>query len=301
VVTRTFDSAPSTAPLMLKAVLPALPVIGGLPGVKHAKGSVPDIVLERRGVVTDVKHLEAYDEVCGFPRGDHLPTTYPHMAAFALHMALMTDTAFPFAPMGLVHLRNSITQHRPIGVDEAFDVSVRAADLRPFPKGSLIDLVTEVSVPSTGSGHAGEVVWQETTTLFSRHKGGSAEISPAPLAGVEAPTGGVVHWKLGGDLGRRYGAVSGDRNPIHLYPLTAKAFGFPTNIAHGMWTLARSLSAVQNRLPAAFTVDVEFRKPILLPGTVVFGSRAEGDDLVFGVTGAKKPVTHLVGRVSRPA
>ncbi|AXT84840.1 hypothetical protein C6I20_06290 [Aeromicrobium sp. A1-2] len=288
-VTRTFDKAPSTAPLMLKAVLPAIPLVGGLPGVRHAKGSVPEIVLERKGVQTDRAHLETYNEVCGFPRGDTLPATYPHMAAFGLHLALMTDTAFPFAPMGLVHLRNTITQHRPIGVDESFDVSVRAADLRPFPKGSLVDVVTEISI-------AGELVWDEVTTLFSRHKGGSAETSPAPLVGIEAPDG-VVHWKLGGDLGRRYGAVSGDRNPIHLYPLTAKAFGFPSNIAHGMWTLARSLSAIQNKLPGAFTVDAEFRKPILLPGTVVFGSRTKGADLVFGVKGAKKPVTHLVGRV----
>lgn len=288
-VTRTFVKAPSTAPLMLKAVLPAIPVIGGLPGVRHAKGAVPDIVLERKGVRTDRAHLETYNEVCGFPRGDTLPATYPHMAAFGLHMALMTDTAFPFAPMGLVHLRNTITQHRPIGVEEVLDVSVRAADLRPFPKGSLVDVVTEVSID-------GELVWDEVTTLFSRHKGGAAETSPAPLAGVEAPDG-VVHWKLGGDLGRRYGAVSGDRNPIHLYPLTAKAFGFPSNIAHGMWTLARSLSAIQNKLPGSFTVDAEFRKPILLPGTVVFGSRSNADDLTFGVKGAKKPVTHLVGRV----
>ena len=68
-----------------------------------------------------------------------------------------------------------------------------------------------------------------------------------------------------------------------------------------MWALARSLSAVQNKLPSAFTVDVEFRKPILLPGTVVFGSQAEGEDLLFGVKGSKKPVTHLVGRVTTKA
>lgn len=290
---RIYTSAPSTAPLMLRALLPALPVIGSLPGVKHSKGSVPELVLERRGVATDPQHLEAYNEVCGFPRADTVPATYPHMAAFALHMSLMTDTAFPFAPMGLVHLRNSITQHRPIGVTELVDVSVHAADLRPFPKGSLIDILTEVSVE-------GEPVWNEVTTLLSRHPGGSAETGAVPLAGISAPDG-VVHWKLAGDLGRRYGSVSGDRNPIHLYPLTAKAFGFPTNIAHGMWTLGRSLSAMQNKLPTAFVVDVEFRKPILLPGTVIFGSRsgspAKGD-ITFGVKGARKPVTHLVGRVS---
>lgn len=296
--TRVFTTAPATLPLMLKAALPAIPVIGGLPGVKHAKGSTPDLVLERPGVSTDRRHLDAYNEVCGFPRGDVLPPTYPHMAAFALHMTLMTDTSFPFAPMGLVHLRNTITQHRPIGLDESFDVSVRAADLRPHPKGALIDIITTATIPSTGSG--GEVVWEETMTLFSRQKGGSAEATPAPLAGVEAPAG-VVHWKLGGDLGRRYAAISGDRNPIHLYPLTAKAFGFPTNIAHGMWTLARSLAAVHNKLPGSFTNVAEFRKPILLPSTVVFGSSTDGDVLTFGVKGARKPVTHLVGRITPEA
>ena len=135
---------------MLKAVLPALPVIGGLPGVKHAKGSVPDLVLKRSGVTTCREHLDAYNDVCGFPLGDTLPATFPHMAAFALHMSLMTDTAFPFAPMGLVHLRNSITQHRPIGVDESFDVSVCAADLRTHPKGSLVDLTEKEAATPQG-------------------------------------------------------------------------------------------------------------------------------------------------------
>jgi hypothetical protein len=288
--TRSFDKAPSTAPLMLKAVLPAIPVIGGLPGIKHGSATVPELVLERRGVSTDPDHLERYTEVCEFARGGTLPATYPHMAAFALHMTLMTDTAFPFAPMGLVHLRNRITQHRPIGVAEMFDVSVTAADLRSHPKGRLIDLLTSASI-------GGDVVWEEVTTLFSRGRDGVEEAAAPPLAGVEAPDG-VVHWKLPGDLGRRYGAVSGDRNPIHLYPITAKAFGFPRNIAHGMWTKARALAALQNKLPDAFTIDVEFRKPILLPSTVVFGSRTDGDVITLGVTSARKPSTHLVGRIT---
>jgi len=293
--TRSFEKAPATLPLMVRAALPALPVIGSLPGVKHQKGGVPDLVLNRDGVTTDPAHLDAYREVCGFPRTDALPGTYPHMAAFGLHMSLMTDTAFPFTPMGLVHLRNSITQRRPISADEALDVTVKAADLRPHPKGRLIDILTDVSAD-------GEVVWTETMTLFARGKAntdgaGAAEPTVAPLDGLDAPRG-VVHWKLDGGLGRRYGAVSGDRNPIHLYPITAKAFGFPSNIAHGMWTKARCLAALQNKLPDAYTVDVEFRKPILLPGTVVFGSEGTGKVITFGVTGAKKPSTHLVGRVT---
>ncbi len=287
---RTYTAAPATLPLMLKAALPALPVVGGLPGIKHTASGAPDLVLRRTGVTTDPAHLAQYNEVCGFGGGDVLPATYPHMAAFALHMSLMTDTAFPFAPMGLVHLRNSITQLRPITADETFDVAVSAANLRPHPKGRLIDLLTDVTVD-------GEQVWTEVTTLFSRGRGGAAEETAAPLEGLEAPSG-VVNWKLAGNLGRRYGAVSGDRNPIHLYPLTAKAFGFPSNIAHGMWTKAHALAALANRLPDAYRVDVEFKKPILLPATVVFGSRTAGDATEFGVVGARKPATHMIGRIS---
>ena len=83
---------------------------------------------------------------------------------------------------------------------------------------------------------------------------------------------GGVEWRLPGDLGRRYAAVSGDHNPIHLYALTAKAFGFPRQIAHGMWSKARCLAALDGRLPDAVTVEVAFKKPVLLPGTVAFGS-----------------------------
>ena len=89
-----------------------------------------------------------------------------------------------------------------------------------------------------------------------------------------------AEWKLGGDLGRRYGAVSGDRNPIHMHSLTAKPLGFPAAIAHGMWTKARCLAQLESRLPEGFGVEVRFRKPILLPARVEFAS----SDMATGST-----------------
>jgi acyl dehydratase len=289
---RTFDKAPATGPKLLKAALPALPGIGGLPGIKHTGQTAPDLELALANVSTDRDHLARYNDICGYEPRDILPPLYPHFAAFGLHLSLMTDVSFPFVPMGVVHLRNQLVQRRPIGLDEKFDLSVRAHDLRPYPKGRLIDVTTVATVD-------GEQVWQETMTIFSRGKRGAGpELTAPPLAGVDAPVG-PVQWKLKGDLGRRFAAISGDRNPIHLYPITAKAFGFPTNIAHGMWTKSRALAGLQNRLPSAYVVDAEFRKPVLLPTTVAFGSRVHDGVTTFGVTSARRPdITHLLGRIS---
>ena len=103
-----------------------------------------------------------------------------------------------------------------------------------------------------------------------------------------------MDWKLPGDLGRRYGSVSGDRNPIHLHALSARLFGFPQAIAHGMWTKARCLAALEP-LPDAYTVDVSFKRPILLPSRVTFAA----DNERFVVRTAKNPDTiHLEGTVT---
>ena len=97
--------------------------------------------------------------------------------------------------------------------------------------------------------------------------------------------------------GRRYAAVSGDHNPIHLYPLTAKALGFPRQIAHGMWTKARGLAALENRLPDAVSVEVAFKKPILLPGTVTFGARTHRRPArALARSALRDGAPHLLGR-----
>ena len=106
-----------------------------------------------------------------------------------------------------------------------------------------------------------------------------------------------AQWRLPGDLGRRYAGVSGDRNPIHLHALTAKPLGFSSAIAHGMWTKARCLAALESTLPDAFGVDVRFRRPIMLPATVTFASERDAASTDFAVRDARKGTPHLDGRI----
>ena len=227
--------------------------------------------------------------VCGFPRKDVVPLPYPHLLAFPLHMAIMSDPAFPYPAIGMVHVENTITAHRRIGVGEALEVTTECAVPRPHAKGVLLDFVTTVSAD-------GETAWESTSTYLRR--GRPIDGAPTPgLSVADAPTGGV-EWRLPANLGRTYASVSGDANPIHLYPLTARALGFPRQIAHGMWTLARSVAAIENRLPEAVTVEVAFKKPVFLPGTVAFAARREDDGFTIALTRPKDGAPHLVGRTT---
>ncbi len=288
---RIVEGTPSTLPSMLKAALPIVPGVNLLPGVAKKGGDLPDLRLTRKAVAIDTDHLAAYREVCGFAASQHLPVTYPHMLAFQLHMGIMTDSSFPYAAIGSVHLRNSVTQHRAIAPTERLDVSATATNKRLHSKGTMFDFVTTVT-----SGD--QLVWESVSTYLRPGKGDrDATAEGAPF---EVIAGNGTEWKLGADLGRRFAAVSGDYNPIHLYPLTAKAFGFPSQIAHGIWTKARCVAAMESRLPDAVTIEVEFRKPVVLPTKVAFGSRIFDDGPVhgldFSMTNPKNGKAHVMGR-----
>ena len=213
-----------------------------------------------RDVTVDPVELAKYAHVCGFTLRDELPPTYPHVLAFGMHMDLLGKA--PFSAVGVVHIANRIVQHRPLLLGEELAFSVSVSELRPHRRGRQFDFVSEVRVGD-------ELVWEDVSTNLKRGEGDES-IAREPEFELPPVT---AHWRLEDDLGRRYAAVSGDHNPIHLHAWSAKAFGFPRAIAHGMWTKARCLSAL--RLPDAFTADVRFKKPILLPGTVTFGE-AEG-------------------------
>lgn len=276
-------------PLMLKAALPAVPGVNQLPGIKKTGGALPDLTLERNDVPVERGEVERYAAVCGFPHRDVAPVPYLHMLAFPLHMQLMTDAKFPFPAIGSVHLENTITQHRPVAIGESVSLSLRADNLRASTKGRAWDMNVTGTVGD-------EVVWESVSTYLRVGGGDKNDGDPGmSLTGIDAK--GPV-WSVPENIGRTYGAVSGDRNPIHLHPLTAKALGFPRHIAHGMWSKARCIAALENRLPDAVTVEVAFKKPIFLPGKAQFGAERTASGYDFTLVNPKTGAPHLLGRTS---
>ncbi len=282
---RELQGAPSTLPLLARAGAGLLPGASHLPFLGGGGGEVPDLTLVLNDVTVDRDRLAAYDHVCGFSLRDSLPATYPHVLAFPLHLQLLTDPSFPFTPIGLVHIYNRITEHRPIAASELLSLRVWGTPAEPHSRGTQFSLHTQATVGD-------ELVWEEVSTNLRRGSGVDGAHGPEVPSANDLPA--TATWKLPGDLGRRYASVSGDRNPIHLHALSARLFGFPSAIAHGMWTKARCLAALDGRLPESFTVEVAFKRPILLPAEVQF---AEGEGR-FGVRDAEQQTPHLDGKLT---
>jgi acyl dehydratase len=264
-------------------------VLGTLPGAGARRAPEPPPVrLVVTGVPVDLDHLADYDRVCGFRLADRLPATYPHVMGFPLALRLMTAPEFPVPVTGVVHVANRITVRRPVHTGERLDFAAYAENLRPHDRGRQLDVVLVGSV-------AGEEVWRGVSTYLSRERrGGGGERRDRAAT---PPTAASATWRLTPRIGTEYARVSGDHNPIHTSRLGARLFGFPRPIAHGMWSKARCLAALENRLPDAFTVSVAFKLPVPLPTTVALGATPTEEGWDFTLHGARSGRPHLTGSV----
>ncbi|WP_433265730.1 MaoC/PaaZ C-terminal domain-containing protein [Micromonospora vinacea] len=269
---------PAAGALHRRALLGALPGLGG-----GRRGSdLPAVELTVGGVTVDRTQLADYDRVCGFRLSDRLPATFPHVMGFPLGLRLMTAPDFPLPLVGLVHVGNRITTRRPITADETLDFTTYAEDLRPHDRGRQVDVVLVGSVD-------GEEVWRGVSTYLGREgKPDGREPGERPAA----PTA-TAHWRVEPRVGTEYARVSGDHNPIHTSRLGARLFGFRRPIAHGMWSKARCLAALEARLPDAYTVEAAFKLPVPLPSTVSFARLPDGGFALHDSRG--RP--HLAGSV----
>jgi len=274
---KTLDRPPMLAPLYWHAALKR----------KITGSHLPEQGFRCR-VSVNPEHVAAYRKVCGFADSPMLPATYPHILAFGLQLQLLTAPSFPFPLLGLVHLSNRIRVHRPLGAVSDLTIGVHAENLQPHAKGATFEVVTTVE-------DALGLLWEARSRMLCRGvklDGAAADDAlPTPSQLSE-----LTHWKAPADIGRRYAWVSGDYNPIHLSALTAKLFGFPQAIAHGLWNKARTLAALGERLPVAnIDIEVEFKKPVRLPSEVALHASGAGSSGELWLKGSGD-IEHMVGR-----
>ena len=131
--------------------LPAPPALPGLYLRAALRRAVTGRTLPNQGLRCQVEvkpeHLARYRQICGFHDDGRLPSTYPHVLAFALQLKLLTGQGFPFPLLGLVHLENRIRVIRPLRGLGPFVVSVAVNNLAAHEKGAVFSLITRLQGP----------------------------------------------------------------------------------------------------------------------------------------------------------
>lgn len=272
--------------------LPRVPALPGLFARAAVRRGVRGRTLPARGVscavTVDPDHLARFRALCGARDDGRLPPTYPHLLAFALQMKLLTERDFPFPLLGLVHLENRIRVLRTLGGLGPFRLSVATGQLAPHDKGVTFSLITRLD-DQLGA------LWEAESRFLFR----GLRLDGAPPARSEAdplPLEEIDRWTAPADIGRRYARVAGDFNPIHIAALTARLFGFPRAIAHGLWNKARALAALSDRLPdSGYEVEVRFQKPVLLPGEVRLLASAPAPQGQLSLRSGRDDLPHMSG------
>lgn len=263
---------------------------GALPLVKRPD-ALPTRKVSLEGLRIDAANVAEYAAVTGLRFDNEVPLTYPFAFTFPAMMSLITGFDFPFAAMGSVHLENRITRYRPIAVTDAVDVDVRAENLREHRRGLLVDAVTDVRVGN-------DLAWHNVATFLHQQRTSlSDEPKPEPKKQPKLPPPNAILTITPGRI-RHYAAVGGDHNPIHTNAIGAKLFGFPTVIAHGMFSAAAVLANIEGQLPDAVDYAVRFGKPVVLPAKAGLYVDRTGAGWELALRNLSKGYPHLTATVT---
>jgi acyl dehydratase len=259
------------------------------------------------GAQADPAALAGYRAVCELPAGPTLPLLYLHAMAMPLHMAILSHPAFPLRLLGLVHWTNKINSLQPVAHDAVLAMECTLNGITATDRGQSFSLHTTVRVGDVD----GDVVWREVSTFLSplaksksARSADAARASKARAASdVPEPDWGtpVAQWSVAANVGRRFAKPSGDWNPIHVSAFTARLFGYPRAIAHGLFSAARCLALLEKALPPGqpLMVDLRFKRPLLIPGTVALHTAQEGNSTRFVLKVQPTGEPHIEGVIQQ--
>lgn len=279
-------------PPIVMQELPSMPSLLGKAAFKsgnYALGDqLPGLSTQINSLVINPQHLSAYQRLCGFQSSEKLPATYLHMLGFPLFLKILIQQDFPMRAMGQVHLRNQIAVHHQFDIRQPVDMTAAIGNSVLSSRGLEWNIDVSAKVDN-------QVVWTAESVFLHRAKTGLPRESLAPIRREGEPQS----WLVDADIGRRYARVSGDYNPIHLTDITAKLFGFKQAIAHGMWSKARCLAALDQQIPAeGYAVDVTFHRPLFLPSLVLFYAQQLEGKQQFSLFNQTADQAHLEGFIT---
>lgn len=213
--------------------------------------------------------LDNYRRHFGFK--EVLPLPYIYLMAQRAQGALMLHKAYTMPIPGTIHLSNELQSFKQLDPDTPFrieanlDVAYEAiGSLNPVIFVRFIQLGEDVAVCKSSY-----LVKRKTP---KRHQKDKTKRAPEVYQGSTEPTS---VWELTKNVCKEYAAVSDDHNPIHKSALAARLVGFKNPIAHGWYVVSR---AVAESKGFDHRIDVQFRRPLFVPGHYLFFENTSSDE-----------------------
>lgn len=219
-------------------------------------------------------------DLVGAP-GGLLPPLYFTTWFLRPYLNVLSSDALSLNLLGIVHLENELRVHRPLTRSDRITCRVGLESLERNERRVLIAVRCENLV-------GGELGSESRSLILARLGRGGTRTKKEPEAQPDRSDWNTLRdLRFGEDLGRRYGLLTGDVNPIHLHRLTSQAFGFRRPIAHGFCLKAMVAHALIRSLGRGDIgrlerLDIRFRGVIPLPGQATL--LHHGDEFI--VTGS---------------
>jgi len=233
----------------------------------------------------DRAEFEAYADAIDDPnpacRGpDAVAPPMYHVRPFiGLMMKLATDPELDLDLLRLVHAEHDMSFHRVLRHGDLLELRGTLQDFEEKSSGQLVSygLIGFVN---------GEKALKGTTSYFIRgkkHADGKKK-KPEPEALPEPEL--IVPEPVTADQATRYAEASGDDNPIHVDPDTARAAGLPGVILHGLCTMAFAQRDLVDRLAGGDPrrlkrLAVRFAKPVFPGQTLTLKVWGDGGEVSF--------------------
>ena len=241
-----------------------------------ATTALPERVSVVPGWQPEQSSLAAYRALLG--SSAEMPLAFPQVPVMAMTMDLVSRWSFPVRAMGMVHQGSVVECLDSLPADQPWDLRVRSTAGRHVRWGLEFDVIGEVAVD-------GRPRWRSRAVYLSRSRDAAgAQESTVPALSAEGPWKTELPLPAPEETGRRFAAVSGDINPIHLHKVPAKVLGFRRAIAHGWWTTGRVAALLDvDECVAGRTLEISYRRPIELPSTPLLCARPVEGGVEFAV------------------
>lgn len=260
---------------------------------------LPDLT-QSEVVTIDPKHYLKYCELTQWTYSTLHPC-YLQVLSLPMQLACLSHPRSPFPVLGLVHRKNVIRMKAAMSLGDAVTLNVGFKRVIAHKLGWDVIMYTQAI-------QNGQCCYEAEATYLVRIRAPHVDRQPTKSNqesirnekdGALSHSKPVVTITANADIGRKYAKVSGDGNPIHLYGITAKLFGFPRAIAHGMWSLATSVSYVYKpQTNEHVTISCRFKTPFFLPGEALLRRDEQAHLTGFNLVSSTDKTPYLEGKIS---